>query len=104
MVRPRQLDLQETYPRRAARTVRGRAHASQTTAGVDSRRLVYDEWHNFLGNKPMVEALLSCVRHYCHTVTSTVRLCANRKAEEETVDQSRAGQEEYPDRRVRTGP
>src|SRR5881397_476749 len=31
--------------------------------------LVYDEWHNFLGNKPMVEALLSRVRHYCHTVT-----------------------------------
>jgi DNA replication protein DnaC len=31
--------------------------------------LVYDEWHNFLGNKPMVDALLSRVRHYCHTVT-----------------------------------
>ena len=31
--------------------------------------LVCDEWHNFLGNKPMVEALLSRVRHYCHTVT-----------------------------------
>lgn len=30
--------------------------------------LEYDEWHNFLGNKPMVEALLSRVRHYCHTV------------------------------------
>ena len=24
---------------------------------------------NFLGNKPMVDALLSRVRHYCHTVT-----------------------------------
>ena len=31
--------------------------------------LVYDEWHNFLGNKSMVEAVLSRVRHYCHTVT-----------------------------------
>jgi hypothetical protein len=24
---------------------------------------------NVLGNKPMVDALLSRVRHYCHTVT-----------------------------------
>ena len=31
--------------------------------------LGYDEWHNFLGNKSMVDALLSRVRHYCHTVT-----------------------------------
>ena len=30
--------------------------------------LEYDEWHNFLGAKPMVEALLSRLRHYCHTV------------------------------------
>src|SRR5664280_1156479 len=30
--------------------------------------LIYDEWHNFLGNKSMVDALLSRVRHYCHTV------------------------------------
>jgi len=30
--------------------------------------LVYDEWHSFLGNKSMVDALLSRVRHYCHTV------------------------------------
>ena len=30
--------------------------------------LDYDEWHNFLGNKPMVEALLSRLRHRCHTV------------------------------------
>jgi DNA replication protein DnaC len=29
--------------------------------------LVYDEW-NFLGSRPMVEALLSRLRHYCHTV------------------------------------
>jgi DNA replication protein DnaC len=30
--------------------------------------LDYDEWHNFLGNKSMLEALLSRLRHYCHTV------------------------------------
>ena len=28
----------------------------------------YEEWHNFLGNKPLVEALLSRLRHQCHTV------------------------------------
>ena len=36
VVRPGQLDLQEAYPRRAARVVRGRAPASETAAGVDS--------------------------------------------------------------------
>ena len=30
--------------------------------------LAYEEWATFLGNKSMVEALLSRVRHYCHTV------------------------------------
>ncbi len=30
--------------------------------------LEYDEWHNFLGNRAMVDALLSRLRHYCHTV------------------------------------
>jgi DNA replication protein DnaC len=30
--------------------------------------LEYDEWPNFLGNKPMVEALLSRLRHHCHTI------------------------------------
>ena len=39
VVRPRQLDLQEAYPRRAARTVRGRAHASEAAAGLDSGSL-----------------------------------------------------------------
>jgi IstB-like ATP binding protein len=28
----------------------------------------YEEWAGFLGNKTMVEALLSRVRHYRHTV------------------------------------
>jgi DNA replication protein DnaC len=36
---------------------------------VITTNLGYDEWQNFLGNKSMVEALLSRVRHYCHTVT-----------------------------------
>ena len=30
--------------------------------------LQYEEWHNILGNKPMVDALLSRLRHRCHTV------------------------------------
>jgi len=36
---------------------------------IITTNLVYDEWHNFLGNKSMVDALRSRVRHYCHTVT-----------------------------------
>ena len=35
---------------------------------IITTNLGYDEWHNFLGNKAMVEALLSRVRHFCHTV------------------------------------
>ncbi|MEZ5357091.1 MAG: IS21-like element helper ATPase IstB [Bryobacteraceae bacterium] len=35
---------------------------------IITTNLSYDEWHQFLGNKPMVEALLSRLRHYCHTV------------------------------------
>jgi DNA replication protein DnaC len=35
---------------------------------IITTNLDYDEWHNFLGNRPMVEALLSRLRHYCHTV------------------------------------
>ena len=30
--------------------------------------LGYEEWHQFLGNRAMVDALLDRVRHYCHTV------------------------------------
>lgn len=37
-------------------------------ATVITTNLQYDEWHNFLGNKPLVEALLSRLRHQCHTV------------------------------------
>jgi DNA replication protein DnaC len=35
---------------------------------IITTNLPYDEWATFLGNKSMVEALLSRVRHYCHTV------------------------------------
>lgn len=35
---------------------------------IVTTNLGYDEWHHFLGNKSMVEALLSRLRHYCHTV------------------------------------
>jgi DNA replication protein DnaC len=35
---------------------------------IITTNLSYDEWPNFLGSRPMVEALLSRLRHYCHTV------------------------------------
>lgn len=35
---------------------------------IITTNLQYDEWHNFLGNKALVEALLSRLRHQCHTV------------------------------------
>ena len=35
---------------------------------IISTNLDYDEWFNFLGNKALVEALLSRLRHQCHTV------------------------------------
>lgn len=35
---------------------------------IITTNLPYDEWHNVLHNKPMVEALLSRLRHQCHTV------------------------------------
>ena len=49
VVRPRQLDLQETYPRGAARTVRRRAPASETAAGVDSRSVSSASAHGGCG-------------------------------------------------------
>src|SRR5881398_2715215 len=36
---------------------------------IVTTNLGYDEWAGFLGNRSMVEALLSRVRHHCHTVT-----------------------------------
>ena len=38
-------------------------------ATIITTNLVYDEWANFLGNRPMTAALLSRLRHQCHTVT-----------------------------------
>ena len=35
---------------------------------IITTNLGYDEWRNFLGNQAMVDALLSRLRHYCHTV------------------------------------
>jgi hypothetical protein len=35
---------------------------------IITTNLIYDEWPNFLGNRPMAEALLSRLRHCCHTV------------------------------------
>jgi DNA replication protein DnaC len=37
-------------------------------ATIITTNLKYDEWHNFLGNKALVDALLSRLRHQCHTV------------------------------------
>ena len=37
-------------------------------ATLITTNLDYDEWHHFLGQKPMVEALLSRLRHHCHTL------------------------------------
>jgi len=61
----------ETYPgmtraRRRASTLleeRYRRHPTIITTNLD-----YEEWHGFLGNKALVDALLSRLRHQCHTV------------------------------------
>jgi DNA replication protein DnaC len=37
-------------------------------ATIITTNLDFDEWHDFLDNRPMVEALLGRLRHYCHTV------------------------------------
>ena len=37
-------------------------------ATIITTNLEYDEWQSFLGNRLMVDALLSRLRHYCHTV------------------------------------
>jgi DNA replication protein DnaC len=36
---------------------------------IITTNLAYDEWHRQLGNQGMVDALLSRLRHRCHTVT-----------------------------------
>ncbi len=42
---------------------RYRRHSTIITTNLE-----YEEWPNLLGNRPMAEALLSRVRHYCHTI------------------------------------
>ena len=37
-------------------------------ATLITTNLDYEEWHQFLGQRPMVEALLSRLRHHCHTL------------------------------------
>ncbi len=37
-------------------------------ATIITTNLDYDEWHHFLGNPALVNALLSRLRHQCHTV------------------------------------
>jgi DNA replication protein DnaC len=37
-------------------------------ASIITTNLEYEEWRNFLGNPAMVDALLSRIRHYCHTI------------------------------------
>jgi DNA replication protein DnaC len=35
---------------------------------IITTNLEYEDWHNFLGNKALVDALLSRLRHQCHTI------------------------------------
>lgn len=37
-------------------------------ATIITTNLDYDEWQQFLGNRPMVDALLSRLRHHCQTI------------------------------------
>jgi DNA replication protein DnaC len=37
-------------------------------ATIVTTNLEFDEWHQFLGNKPLVDALLSRLLHQCHTI------------------------------------
>ena len=37
-------------------------------ATIITTNLEYEEWVNFLGNKALVEALLSRLRHHCHAI------------------------------------
>jgi DNA replication protein DnaC len=60
------LNLQPEQSNSFFKLMEERYHRHST---ILTTNLIYDEWQNFLGNKAMVEALLSRVRHYCHTVT-----------------------------------
>ena len=43
---------------------RYRRHPTIITTNLD-----YEQWHSFLGNKHLVDALLNRLRHQCHTIT-----------------------------------
>jgi len=43
---------------------RYRRHPTIITTNLD-----YEQWHTFLGNKHLVDALLNRLRHQCHTIT-----------------------------------
>jgi len=63
--------LRVHHPGRQRRLLASLAESGQRGVRIkmgSALNTVYDEWHNFLGNKSMVDALLSRVRHYCHTV------------------------------------
>ena len=60
---------------------------------IITTNLSYDEWGNFLGNPTMVDALLSRVRHYCHTIHIDDHRCAIRRVEETAMDQQPTGRE-----------
>jgi DNA replication protein DnaC len=47
------------------RLMEERYHRKST---IITTNLEYDEWHNFLGNRALCDALLSRLRHQCHTV------------------------------------
>jgi DNA replication protein DnaC len=50
---------------------------------IITTNLEYDDWYAFLGNKQMVKALLSRLRHHCHTVR--IDGPSLRKAQEELL-------------------
>ena len=37
-------------------------------ATIITTNLEHEEWYNFLGNKALCDALLSRLRHQCHTI------------------------------------
>jgi DNA replication protein DnaC len=37
-------------------------------ATIITTNLEYEQWHNFLGNKALCDAVLSRIRHHCHTI------------------------------------
>ncbi|MCM2317509.1 MAG: ATP-binding protein, partial [Thermoanaerobaculia bacterium] len=72
MVRNRCPGAPESAPRCGRNACPGHvgtgAQVSPEYATIITTNLEYEEWHNFLGNKALVDALLSRLRHQCHTV------------------------------------